>query len=107
MDVPFVGLKAQYDIIKKEVDDAIQNVIDDTAFISGHYASIFEMNYAEKYNIKHCISCANGTDAIYIALKALPLRHLQVFIERMIHNPRPIYRPRFFRLKIMQSFDEF
>ncbi len=71
--IPFVDLKAQYQSIKEEVDTAIQNVIDDTAFIKGKYVQKFEEEYAESHQVKHCISCANGTDALYIGLKALGL----------------------------------
>jgi dTDP-4-amino-4,6-dideoxygalactose transaminase len=71
MNVPFVDLKVQYQSIKPEIDAAIQSVIDNTAFIGGKYVEAFEQAYAKKFSVKHCISCANGTDAIYIALKAL------------------------------------
>jgi dTDP-4-amino-4,6-dideoxygalactose transaminase len=71
MNIPFVDLKAQYQSIKKEIDEAIQNVINDTAFIKGKYVQKFEEEYAEVYGVKHVVSCANGTDAIYITLKAM------------------------------------
>ena len=69
--IPFVDLKAQYQSIKSEIDTAIQNVIDETAFIQGKYVQQFEEEYAKSYGVNHVISCANGTDAIYITLKAL------------------------------------
>ena len=65
MRVPFVDLKAQYLSIKNEIDSAIQNVINDTAFIKGKYVQKFEEEYAEIYGVNNVISCANGTDAIY------------------------------------------
>jgi len=71
MEVPFVDLKSQYQSIKPEIDSAIASVIEDTAFVRGKYVNEFEKAYAEKYGVKHCISVANGTDAIYITLKAL------------------------------------
>ncbi len=71
MNIPFVDLKTQYQSIKTEIDAAIQNVIDESAFIKGKYVQAFEEEYAEAYGVKHVISCANGTDAIYITLKAL------------------------------------
>ena len=71
MKIPFNDLKKQYISIKTEVDNAIRNVIEDTAFIKGHYVKEFEDKYAEAYCVKHVISCGNGTDAIFIALKAL------------------------------------
>jgi dTDP-4-amino-4,6-dideoxygalactose transaminase len=71
MIIPFVDLKAQYRSLKIEIDAAIQLVIDKTAFVRGPHVEEFERAFAEKYGMKHCISCANGTDAIYITLKAL------------------------------------
>ncbi len=71
MNVPFVDLKSQYQSIKSEIDPAIQTVINETAFIGGKYVEGFEKAFAEKFGVKHCVSCANGTDAIYITLKAL------------------------------------
>jgi len=71
MNVPFVDLKTQYKSLKSEIDPAIQAVLDNTAFIGGKYVDAFERAYAEKFGVKHCLSCANGTDAIYITLKAL------------------------------------
>lgn len=71
MNIPFVDLSEQYKNYKKEIDDSIQNVIDDTAFIRGDYVKEFEKRYAKKYGIKSCIGVANGTDAIYITLKML------------------------------------
>ncbi len=71
MNIPFVNLYAQYLSIKPEIDRVIDSVIKDTAFIGGKYVKEFEQNFAKAYNVKHCISCANGTDAIYIVLKML------------------------------------
>lgn len=71
MRVPFVDLHAQYLSIKDEIDNAIQSVINDTAFIGGKYVKEFENNFAKLYSVKHCIGVANGTDAIYIILKML------------------------------------
>jgi len=71
MNVPFVDLKAQYLSLKPEIDPAIQAVLNETAFIGGKYVDAFEKAFAGKFGVKHCISCANGTDAIFITLKAL------------------------------------
>ena len=71
MKIPFVDLKAQYNCIKDEIDSSMQHVINESAFIKGKYVQQFEEDYAEAYGVKHVISCANGTDAIYITLKAL------------------------------------
>lgn len=71
MKVPFVDLKAQYLTIKNDIDNAIADVINDTAFIGGKYVNNFEAKFAEKYGVKHCISVANGTDSLYIIMKML------------------------------------
>ncbi len=71
MTVPFVDLKAQYLSIKDEIDRAIANVINDTAFIGGKYVESFEQNYAREYGLKYVVGVANGTDALFIAMKAL------------------------------------
>jgi len=71
MKIPFVDLKAQYLSIKEEIDQAISNVIHDSAFIGGKYTKIFEENFANYIGVKYCIGVGNGTDALYIALKAL------------------------------------
>ena len=73
MNIPFVDLKAQYQSIKKEIDKAIKSVIENTAFIKGKYVQQFEEDYAEAYGVKHVVSCGNGTDALYITLKAMDI----------------------------------
>lgn len=69
--IPFVDLKSQYQNIKNEVDTAISNVINETAFIGGKYVKNFENEFATAYGAKHCIGVANGTDAIYIIMSML------------------------------------
>lgn len=71
MNISFVDLKAQYLSIKPEMDAAIFKVLDNTSFIGGEPVASFEKHFAELYGVKHCISVANGTDAIYITLKML------------------------------------
>ncbi len=71
MSIQFVDLKAQYFSIKNEIDRAINNVLDKSAFIGGDYVKEFEEKYSNAYGVKHVIGCGNGTDAIYISLKAL------------------------------------
>ena len=71
MNVPFVDLKIQYTLLKKDIDSAIQSVIDRTAFINGEEVAKFEQNFASKYGVKNCIGVANGTDALYIAMRQL------------------------------------
>ncbi len=69
-----VDLKGQYNNIKSEVDNAIQSVIDRGQFIKGNDVKDFEQNLAEYLEVKHVISCANGTDALQIAMMALDLK---------------------------------
>jgi dTDP-4-amino-4,6-dideoxygalactose transaminase len=69
--IPFVDLHAQYLSIKPAIDAAIEGVIRETAFIGGRVVQEFEKAFASHYGAKHCVSVANGTDAIYIALKML------------------------------------
>jgi dTDP-4-amino-4,6-dideoxygalactose transaminase len=71
MEVPFVDLHAQYLAIRPQIDSAIQKVIEKTAFIGGEFVTEFERAFASDYGVKHCIPVANGTDAIYIALRML------------------------------------
>lgn len=71
MNVPFVDLKAQYNSIKKEIDTAIQQVLDSATFIGGEWVETFEKAFADYIGRHFCISCGNGTDAIEVALKAL------------------------------------
>lgn len=71
MKIPFVDLKVQYQSLKTEIDNAISNVISETSFIGGHHVNNFEKEFEAKYGVKHCISCANGTDSLYIIMKML------------------------------------
>lgn len=71
MRVPFVDLKAQYSTYKTELDAAILKVVSETAFISGKYGAEFELEFAKYIGAENCIACANGTDALEIALKAI------------------------------------
>lgn len=67
----FVDLHAQYLSIKTELDEAISGVIRESSFIRGPHVDEFEQRYAELMGVRHCISCGDGTDAIYISLRAL------------------------------------
>ena len=72
--IQMVDLKGQYMKIKPEVDAAIQNVIDNTAFINGPIVKEFAQNLSDYMGGCHVITCANGTDALQIALMALDLK---------------------------------
>lgn len=69
-----VDLKVQYEMIGKEIDDAIRSVISSTAFIRGPEVRQFEEELEAYMGVKHVISCANGTDALQIAMMALGLK---------------------------------
>lgn len=69
--VPFNDLYRQYQSLKSEIDDAISAVIAQSAFVRGDRVEQFEQDFAALIGVKHCVSCANGTDAIYVALRAL------------------------------------
>jgi len=71
LNVPFVDLKAQYLSIKDEIDSAIAAVLSESAFIGGPYVKQFEDAFASYTSAAHCIGVANGTDALYVALKTL------------------------------------
>jgi len=71
--IKFLDLSAQYESIKQEIDDAVNNVIDDAAFIGGKYVSMFEEEFANYVGAPHCVTVANGTDALEIAIEALDL----------------------------------
>ena len=69
-----VDLKGQYEKIKAEVDAGIQEVINTTAFINGPAVKEFQADLEKYLNVKHVIPCANGTDALQIAMMALDLK---------------------------------
>ena len=73
MIIPFIDLFAQYHSIKKEVDSAIQKVINSSDFIQGEEVDKFEIEFADYLNIKNCITLNSGTDALTIGLRALDL----------------------------------
>src|SRR5262249_49800634 len=56
------------------IDEAIRNVIAESAFIRGVHVEAFERAWAETLGVKHCVSCANGTDALEIAMRALGMK---------------------------------
>jgi dTDP-4-amino-4,6-dideoxygalactose transaminase len=71
MKVPFLDLKTQYKSIKDEVNPAIQDVLDNTAYVLGKAVSDFEDNFAKVHNVKNCIGLSSGTDGNHIVLWAL------------------------------------
>jgi UDP-2-acetamido-2-deoxy-ribo-hexuluronate aminotransferase len=73
-NLQMVDLKRQYHKIKSEIDTAVLNVIESTAFINGPDVHNFAKELAQYLDVKHVIPCANGTDALQIALMALGLK---------------------------------
>ena len=69
----FRDLKAQYAALKSEIDAEIQGVIDSSAFILGKPVADLEHKLAEYVGRRHCISCASGTDALILSLKAMDI----------------------------------
>jgi dTDP-4-amino-4,6-dideoxygalactose transaminase len=74
MPVPFADLQLQYQTIRSEIDGALAGVIRDSAFIRGAYVDAFERDFARAVEVRHCVSCANGTDALYLAMRALKVK---------------------------------
>ncbi|WP_445955686.1 DegT/DnrJ/EryC1/StrS family aminotransferase [Yeosuana sp.] len=72
--IQMVDLKGQFEKIKDEVNASIQEVLETTAFINGPRVHQFQKNLEEYLGVKHVIPCANGTDALQIAMMGLGLK---------------------------------
>src|SRR5919112_382525 len=72
--IQMVDTKTQYLKIKEQVDEGIHQVLDTAAYINGKPVKDFTKNLSAYLNVKHTIPCANGTDALQIALMALDLQ---------------------------------
>lgn len=66
----FRDLKAQHEALKEKIDSGIAQVVKDCNFISGFQVEMLEQKLADYVGVKHCITCANGTDALLLALMA-------------------------------------
>jgi dTDP-4-amino-4,6-dideoxygalactose transaminase len=73
MSIPLVDLKAQYRLIKTDIDAAIAGVMERCDFILGAAVGEFEANFARFIGTKHCIGVASGTDALWLALHGLSI----------------------------------
>ena len=69
-----VDLQSQYKNIKSEIDNAVIDVIESGQYINGPVVQEFSLNLAKYMSVKHVIPCANGTDALQVALMALELQ---------------------------------
>lgn len=70
MKIPFVDLYAQYLSIKKDIDNAIENVIKKSSYIGGSVVTDFEKSFKDYIGIDYVVGCANGTDSIEILLQS-------------------------------------
>ena len=66
----FRDLKKQYEVLKPRMDAAIGQVLEDSNYISGRQVAELEQELADYVDVRHCIACANGTDALTLALMA-------------------------------------
>jgi dTDP-4-amino-4,6-dideoxygalactose transaminase len=74
MNIQMVDLKGQYEKIKDQVDNAIQEVVHSTAFINGPQLNKFTEEFSKYLDVNYVVTCANGTDALQIAFMALDLQ---------------------------------
>jgi UDP-2-acetamido-2-deoxy-ribo-hexuluronate aminotransferase len=72
--IQMVDLQSQYQKVKMEIDTAIQRIIDSATFVKGPEVKEFEKELASYLNVSHVVACANGTDALQVALMALDLK---------------------------------
>lgn len=70
----FIDLKKQYEILKKDIDKSINKVLDDGKYIGGEEVACLSKELAEYCGTKYCLTCANGTDALTIALRCFGVR---------------------------------
>jgi len=68
--IPMVDLKSQYHKLKPEIDSLLDEVFESTAFILGPNVQKLEQEVASMLGVKHALSCASGTDALHLALRA-------------------------------------
>ena len=74
MKVNFLDLKSQYSSIKEEINEAIQKVLDSTAFAAGPFVKSFEENFAQAHKARFCVGVNSGTAALHAALMALDIK---------------------------------
>lgn len=102
MHIPLLDLKAQYKLIRPEIQKVINNVLGDTQFILGENVKKFEKEFAKFCGTKYAIGVGNGTDALYLALRAcgisqddeviLPTNTFIATAEAItLNNARPVF----------------
>ena len=72
--IPFFSIKRQLSNIEEQIKTIFQEVLKSNQFIGGHYIKEFEKTFSEKIGCSHSIGCNSGTDAIWLALKALDIQ---------------------------------
>ena len=90
--IPLVGLYDQYQIIKPEIDEAIQGIINSSAFVGGEDVRRFEEEFAAYCEAKACVGVGNGTDAIYLTLRAMGVGADPELVRRCTMSSRPAKR---------------
>ncbi|MDO3379566.1 DegT/DnrJ/EryC1/StrS family aminotransferase [Geoalkalibacter halelectricus] len=74
MNIPMVDLKQQYQALKQNIEQALEDVLESTHFILGPNVQAFEKEAAAYLGVKHAVGCASGTDALHLALRAAGVR---------------------------------
>ncbi|CUX34470.1 DegT/DnrJ/EryC1/StrS family aminotransferase [Clostridium sp. C105KSO13] len=74
MKIPFSTFNRMHDEVKEELEIAFNKVLDKGWFIQGQECELFEREFAEFCEAKHCVGCGNGLDALYLILKALDIK---------------------------------
>ncbi|MHC5308799.1 DegT/DnrJ/EryC1/StrS family aminotransferase [Myroides sp. LJL116] len=72
--IQMVDLQSQYETIKAQVNESIQNILETSTYINGPHVHSFQKNLENYNGVKHVIPCANGTDALQVAMMALGLK---------------------------------
>jgi len=74
MRVPFNELRVHHDSLQPALRQAIDSVVAESSFIRGPAVDAFEREFSALISVKHCISCVNGTDALYMAMRGLGIQ---------------------------------
>jgi dTDP-4-amino-4,6-dideoxygalactose transaminase len=100
--IPFFSLARQWQTVKKTINPKLQTLYESNQFIGGPYVSNFETSFAKYTGSSHAISCNSGTDALWLALKALEINPQSIVLttpfsfiasssEIAAHNAHPIF----------------
>ena len=81
MNLPFIDLKSQYNAYKDEINLAILKVLESTQYVMGEELQKLECNLAKYVKVQHAIGCANGTDALQLAIMALVREMLNISVN--------------------------